>query len=348
MLLSRFNLARTGDPMTTHAFEQLLGTPLPSDGEAVEIKNVDYLMHDGILRQKSTLGDKDVDLSELYEFHWKMPGTYDTPESEAFQKHVFSAMFPGYEAKVGEWLKEGSNVLDAGCGTGVAGRAFFDTVFDKINYVGVDLSAAVDEAKKIYGEKGMDVSLLQSDLYSLPFDEGVFDVVFCPGVLHYTDDVKTAMGSLSRHLVEDGVFVSWFYQKQPPIREFTDMLVRRSLADLPPQQAFEAMMPLTKLGHALGELNQTIELDEDIPVLGIPAGTHDVQRLFYYYVLKVFHSPDLGISRANLHNFNAFYPQEVIFTDPDDVPAMCEENGLKIEEMHTQGNGISLIARKIG
>ncbi len=333
--------------MTTHVLEQLLGVQLPSEGEAIEIKNIEYRMRNGILRQKADLGDKDEDLSELYEFHWKIPGTYDTPESEAFQKVVFNAMFPGFEDKIASWTKVGSNVLDAGCGTGVAGRAYFGSVFDKVNYVGVDLSAAVDEAKKIYAEKNMDVSLLQSDLYTLPFDEGVFDVVFCPGVLHYTDQVATSMASLARHLVKGGYFVTWFYQKQPPIREFTDMLVRRSLADMSPEDAHKAMMPLTKLGHALGELNQSIEIEDDIDVLGIPAGTYDIQRLFYYYVLKVFHSPDLGIARANLHNFNAFYPQDVIFTDPDDVPGYCEQAGLKIEEMYTQGNGISLIGRKI-
>ena len=37
-----------------------------------------------------------------------------------------------------------ANVLDVGCGSGVAGRAFFGKVFDRINYVGVDMSSAIE------------------------------------------------------------------------------------------------------------------------------------------------------------------------------------------------------------
>ena len=327
--------------------ERLINTDLPAEGGSVELNSIGYSMSNGILRQDLLLKDVQKQMSSFYEYHWKLPGAYDSEASDDFQKTVFRSMFPGYEEKVPKWVKSESTVLDIGCGSGMAGRCYFNGLFDRLTYVGVDMSRAIDQAKVEFDALGINVGLLQSELNNLPFPSNTFDFVFCPGVLHYTLDMAEAFKAISDQLKVGGRLVTWIYKKQPPLREFTDGFISKAISSMPPEEALKAVEPLTKLGCALGDLNQEIEIPEDIPILGIPAGKHDLQRLFYYYVVKLFYNPDLPFTRANLANFNAYYPQHILFSDPSDVETYCEDSGLRIEEMYTEGNGISIIAIKI-
>lgn len=53
-----------------------------------------------------------------------------------------------------------------------------------------------------------------------------------------------------------------------------------------PDEAWTAIEPLTKLGIALGEMDVEIDVPTNIDVLNIPAGKINLQRLFYWHVLK--------------------------------------------------------------
>ncbi len=327
--------------------ERLINIEMPAEGGNIEINSIGYSVSKGILRQDSLLEDVQKQMSDFYEYHWKLPGAYDSEASDNFQKTVFQSMFPGYQEKVQKWVGASSTVLDIGCGSGMAGRCYFDGLFDRLTYVGIDMSRAIDQAKVEFEALGINVGLLQSELTNLPFPSDTFDFVFCPGVLHYTLDMAEAFKAISSQLKVGGRLVTWIYKEQPPLRGFTDGFISKAISLMPPEEALKAMEPLTKLGCALGDLNQEIEIPEDIPILGIPAGKHDLQRLFYYYVVKLFYNPDLPFTRANLANFNAYYPQHILFTDPKDVEAYCTDSGLQIEEMYTEGNGISIIAMKM-
>ena len=328
--------------------ESLIGMGLPEEGGSISINSIDYSVTDGILRQASLLQDVQEQMSDFYEYHWKLPDAYDSDASDTFQNEIFKSMFPDFEKKVPQWVGESANVLDIGCGSGVAGRVYFKGLFDKLTYVGIDMSRAIDQAKIDFSALNIDVGLLQSELNHLPFCQNMFDFVFCPGVLHYSMDMGQAFKSISNQLNNGGRLVTWFYKKQPPIRELTTNFIQKAISSMDPKEAFEAMIPLTKLGNALGEIKQEIVITEDIDILGIPAGKYDIQRFFYYYMIKLFYNPDLSFTRSNLNNFNAFYPQHVQFTDPEDAKTYCAEAGLEIEEMYTEGNGITIIARKNG
>ena len=77
-------------------------------------------------------------------------------------------------------------VLDAGCGTGLAGQALRDAGFEG-RLLGVDLSpdsVALARPRGIYDE------LLVSDLQQpLPYEDDSVDAVVCVGVLTYVPDV---------------------------------------------------------------------------------------------------------------------------------------------------------------
>ena len=70
-------------------------------------------------------------------------------------------------------------------------------------------------------------------------------------------------------LAPGGELMFYVYRRKAPIREFTDDYVRERIAGLSPDEAWEALRPLTRLGQALAELEIEVEVPEDVPLLGI-------------------------------------------------------------------------------
>src|SRR3546814_19255932 len=69
-------------------------------------------------------------------------------------------------------------VLDAGCGAALSALALFEEALDRIRYIGVDISNAVDVARARFGERGFDAGVRQSDLQRMPFNTEVEDITF--------------------------------------------------------------------------------------------------------------------------------------------------------------------------
>ncbi len=93
-----------------------------------------------------------------------------------------------------------ARVLDAGCGTGLSGRALVTAGFKTI--VGVDISA---ESLEIASKRGIYDELRQMNLQALPLplDNEVFDALTCVGVLTYLDDTANTLREFCR-LVRSG------------------------------------------------------------------------------------------------------------------------------------------------
>jgi len=86
-----------------------------------------------------------------------------------------------------EMLK-GRRILEVGCGMG----RFLEVVAEAgAEAVGVDLSAAVDAAQSNLRERP-NVSVLQADVFRLPFARSCFDLIYSIGVLHHTPDTRQA------------------------------------------------------------------------------------------------------------------------------------------------------------
>jgi ubiquinone/menaquinone biosynthesis C-methylase UbiE len=330
----------------TNPIEKILGSALPPEGGDVTLQNVQYVMRDKVLRQASLVKPVQQDMADFYDLHWKLPGAYDNEASDNFQLELFRVMLPGFEKLVERETRTGANVLDVGCGSGVAGRAFFGKVFDRIDYVGVDMSAAIEQAREDYEKLGKNVGLLQAELNTLPFPPGSFDYVFCPGVLHYTIDMQEAITNLARLLKPGGRFVSWIYKQQKPIRQLTDNYIRSVISKMSAQEGFEAVKPLTKLGIALGQIKEELEVPEDIAFLGIKKGKYNLQRFFYYHVMKLFYNPGLPFQRHVVNNWNAYYPKHVQFLPATQIKSYFEQLGFRFEIWNEEGNGLALIAVK--
>ena len=66
----------------------------------------------------------------------------------------------------------------------------------------------------------------------------------------------------------------YVYKKKGPIREFSDDYIRQFTVGMPVDECLRICDAITKFGKSLADLNVTIDVPEDISVLGIEAGKY--------------------------------------------------------------------------
>lgn len=302
------------------------------------------------MNEKISANQKQTD--ETFSFKWKKRETYESvPVQTEWKRWLFEKYFDSDESRLNELLssrqdKKRKSILDAGCGSGVSGYLLFGERLRNHDYTGVDISEAVLVAKERFSELGIPAHFMQCDLNSIPADQGSFDIIFSEGVLHHTDSVEKAIFELSKILSTDGHLLFYVYAKKAPIREFTDDFIREQIAGLTNQEAWDYLMPLTKLGKVLGELNIEIDIEDDIPLLGITKGKHNLQRLFYYKFCKAYYRPDYSLDEMNHVNFDWFRPLNCHRHTPEQVRSYCERAGLTVERLYVEESGITVIAQK--
>lgn len=335
-----------GDEMDSW-FSEILGRPEPAEGESVAFDGCTAVMRAGVLR---LLGDHEAlqdQTREMFGFKWGKRDTYASPEVRTAQIAWLSSRYSG--KTILEHLGPTGHtptVLDAGCGSGFTASCIFDGDWRKISYVGADISSAVDIARETISPMAGEARFVQADLTKLPFQPESFDVVLSEGVLHHTPSTMSALFSIAPLVRPGGILAIYVYNKKGAVREFTDDLFRDLVRDMPPEQAWEAMKPITSLGIELGKLNATVDVQHDIPVLGIKAGKIDVQRLFYWSVLKAYYRPEFSFDEMNHINFDWYTPQYAHRQTPDEVSAWVAEAGLVVEHMKTEEAGITVVARR--
>ncbi len=237
-------------------------------------------------------------------------------------------------------------LLDAGCGAALSALELFRDRLAAVRYLGVDVSDAVDAAAARFAALGLPAGFLQSDLRRLPLTDSSVDVIFSEGVLHHTDSTEAALKGLARLLRPGGRFLFYVYRKKGAVREFTDDYIRDRLRELSPEEAWKSLLPLTRLGNALGKLDVEVDVPEAVELLGIPAGPISVQRLFYWYFCKAFHHPDFTIDEMNHLNYDWYAPANAHRQTPEQVRHWCTDAGLGIERENVEESGITIVARK--
>ncbi|MCD4733563.1 methyltransferase domain-containing protein [bacterium] len=134
--------------------------------------------------------------------HWdKLAPRYD----RYIEKHW--KIYPSLLDKIAEDIETGSTVLDVATGTGsvalrVAQRA------SRIH--AIDISGPViEEAKKKVDEKGIkNIEFSVEDAYSLPFNDGMFDIVVCENALHNMIEPAKALSEIRRVLKPGGRLIA--------------------------------------------------------------------------------------------------------------------------------------------
>lgn len=320
-----------------------------TDGSADEIlvrNGRSFRMIDGLLRDLAVTDEGQAQTRSTFSFKWSKRDTYQSPAMRTAIGAWLAERYGDLLSVLGPQQGSVPLVLDAGCGAGNAASLLFASRWQDMRYVGADISDAVDIARETIEPVAPECMFVQADLMALPFEDGAFDIVFSEGVLHHTPSTRNAIHATARLVRPGGLYAIYVYAKKSPIREFTDDHIRARVSDLTGQEAWDRLMPLTKLGQALGELNVEIDVPEDIEILGIPCGKINVQRLFYWHVCKAFYRPDLTLDEMNHINFDWFTPKYSHRQTPDEVRTWCEEAGLIVETLRKEEAGMTIVARR--
>jgi SAM-dependent methyltransferase len=305
------------------------------------------------INRKKALSAKDcspeqIQTAECFGYKWSKRDTYESESMKNLSTNwLIERYCRGDIDKLSGWLEgERRIILDAGCGSGYSAILFFGDHLKNHDYLGVDISSAVNVAQCRFEEKGYPGDFMQMNLMDLPVPDGSLDLIFSEGVLHHTDSVAESIKYLAEKLKDGGRFLFYVYRKKSIVREFTDDFIRKRIQDLDDEQAWEALIPLTKLGNVLGSTKIEIEIPEDIPLLDIAKGKIDLQRFFYWHICKLFYSPDLTLEEMNHINFDWFRPLNCHRHTPEEIKAFCSGAGLTIEHMDVQKSGVTVVALK--
>jgi SAM-dependent methyltransferase len=317
---------------------------LPDEGEEATAHGRRLVMQDGILRARELVSAAQDQTKEAFGFKRKQRDSFESATSLARMREWLVTRYGDVAAA--PWLTDNSLVLDAGCGAAMSALELFAPALDRIRYLGSDISDAVTVARARFAERGHAAEFVQADLFSVPLPPASVDVIFSEGVLHHTDSTEAALKSLARLLKPGGRFLFYVYRRKGPVREFTDDFIRERLQAMTPQDAWNALMPLTRLGKALGELQTEIEVPQAVELLGIPAGKIDVQRFFYWNFCKAFYRPDYTLEEMHNINFDLYAPRNAHRQSPEEVRRWCGEAGLAIERERVEEAGITIVARR--
>ncbi len=235
-------------------------------------------------------------------------------------------------------------VLEVGPGSG------FNTKFIAENSPGKVFAVDISEAALTTYENTRELpncTVVQADLMDTPFEDDFFDFIIADGVLHHTPNTRDAVRALYRKVKPGGEFFFYVYRKMGAARQFADAFIRESFTKLSPEECYAACEGLTELGRELSHLNVKIELKKPIPVLGIPSGTHDVQRLLYYNFVKCFWNDAFDYETNNMVNFDWYHPHNAWQHTEEEVAGWLSELGVKEFQFNNSNpNGISVLLKK--
>lgn len=325
----------------------LLGVEPVAEGAEIVVRGRRYVLSGGLLREREVLSAAQDQTSEAFAFKWRRRDTFESPIVQERARDWLLERYGRIDSQA-FWAEHGERPLlvDAGCGAGYSALAIFAEILTAVRYLGVDVSDAVEVAAERFAERGLPGAFLQADVTALPLAERSVDVIFSEGVLHHTDSTRGALLSLARLLRGGGRMMFYVYRRKGPVREFTDDLIRERLSGMTPDEAWEAIGPLTRLGRALGELQTVVDVPEDVELLGIPSGPIDIQRLFYWHVVKAYYVEGLDLDELAHINFDWFAPRNAHRQSLEEVREWCAEAGLEVEREDVQEAGITVIARK--
>ena len=242
-------------------------------------------------------------------------------------------------------LANKKRILDAGTGAGRDAANFAAHAVADALVFGVDTAwQALENAARNDGLGN--VQLVHADVNKLPFPDEYFDFINCDQVIHHTPDPPRTFQNLSKKLKPGGEVAAYVYAKKAVIREFTDDYVRERIADKSFEEALEVCDGITKLGRSLASVQATVEIESDIPVLGIKKGTLDVQRFIHWNIMKCFWNDEFDFFTNNVVNADWYHPLYCFRYSPEEFRSWFS-SGWKILSWDEQEAGISCRAQKL-
>jgi len=132
-------------------------------------------------------------------------------------------------------------VLECGCGMG----RFLEVLAQAgANVIGIDYSSAVDAAiSNLHAYPN--VTIIQANLFNLPFQPSSFDFVYSIGVLHHTPSTRQALHAIAPYVKPAGTLAVWVYRRYRLFRPY--QLYRYLFRHMSP----ETVLKIIKLYHPI-------------------------------------------------------------------------------------------------
>ena len=133
--------------------------------------------------------------------HWQLEGS----AAELYQRYLVPLITSKWAEDLVDraQLREGEDVLDVACGTGVVARLAARTVAPG-RVTGLDLNAGMLAVARSILNEGAPVSWIGGSSLNLPFPSARFDVVLCQLGLQFFPDQPRALRELRRVARERG------------------------------------------------------------------------------------------------------------------------------------------------
>lgn len=343
-LLEHLACPHDGRPLT------LDGAP-SGDGEidAGELTCPDghrFAIRDGVPRlvpdEAGPIGDQDGTFAS-FSAKWSRVDDEEIRQRVEAQYRWYVQRF-GFDTEEGlrRFLSGKQMVLEAG--TGLGGDAARFARLSNATVIGLDLSESIVTAHRTFGA-AKSLHYVQADLLRPPLPAESFDFVSADQVVHHTPDAAAAVRSLAGLVKPGGSLAFYVYKRKAPMREFADDYVRERTTKMSVDECMEFSASMSELGRKLSDVGATITLERDIPLLGIEAGEHDVQRLIYWHFLKCFWNDDFSPNLNDLVNFDWYHPPYASRHTEEEVRGWCDDLGLEIDHLDVGDAGISVLAR---
>jgi SAM-dependent methyltransferase len=280
---------------------------------------------------------------DSFSWKWKHAPDYRQATQGHYVNWYLERYGFGNAAGLARFLSTKQRVLDAGTGHGRDAELFATN--SNATVFGIDISYGIHNAYKDLG-RIPNLHLVQADLTRLPFPETFFDFISCDQVIHHTPDTRKSFLALLKHLAPGGHIGIYVYKKKAPLREFADDYIRERTVKMSPEECLNFSESITKLGKALSDLHVQFEVPEDIPLLGIKAGTHDIQRFIYWNVLKCYWNDSIDWDSNVITNFDWYHPLHAHRHTPEEVRSWYEDAGLEVTHFDIVESGTSILGRR--
>ena len=284
-----------------------------------------------------------------FEQKWNSSHDYQIGGSSSFDEDTLGWILTrnGFQTlgQLADHLSGFSVILDAGCGNGRILKLFSELVDSSHNLHGFDYATA-EVAKANLGKAAK--SVVEADLLDLSSLKNLEapDFIYCQEVLHHTSDPALAFQNLVKILNPTGEIAIYVYKEKAPIREYTDDFVRNLIESLGHDEAMDLTNDFALFGKALSELDVQVETS-GIRVLGIPAGTYQIQRLLYHFFLKCYWNPDLSLKDNNMINFDWYHPSVCSRHTLEEVRGWFVDNDLEVVHECVDEYGITMRGIKL-
>lgn len=309
-------------------------------GKGYEQKNniIDFSLFSDKTEDKK---DEVKQTTDAFGWQWHNSDMGHNDGSKIYSRQLFFDRYGMNEDDLKHYI-DNKIVYDPAIGSGRVEHIF--AKYAKEIYA-TDLSNAVFKAKENLDNVFDNIHYFKGNLINPPFKENSFDAVVCHAILQHTGNTFEGIKSLTNVLKPGGILFFDVYRKAAPLRDFTDDFIRDLVSDLEPQDAWDKLIPITKLAQELYEKN--INITQDIKELEIEAGEYNLQRFVYYKFLKTFWNDNMSFEDNHMVVFDWYYPKVSERYTVEEVKQWLKKLDLDIIKLHTLEGGIGVIAKKI-